>query len=167
VHDAAWPACACRRSRSPEPHHPAGNGTARTFLGDDAYALHCDMFASHCRSSEVDICAASVKIAIDRPSGRPLMSSPLRQHFPPRRHGRACPGHPRPWSRQHVDARHKAGHDERPSVANHIFPIPMRQRNCTVTVIQSGKHILHRVLLSLTPRDIGSPVSHSGSIAKC
>src|SRR5437660_7619487 len=27
------------------------------------------------------------------------------------RHGRACPGHPRLYSHQDVDARHKAGHD--------------------------------------------------------
>src|SRR5262245_59033736 len=36
--------------------------------------------------------------------------SPVAQPF--RRHGRACPGHPRlPCCQKDVDARHKAGHD--------------------------------------------------------
>jgi putative transposase len=41
------------------PHHVTqrGNGRARTFFGDEDYALYRDLLASHCRAAEVDIWA--------------------------------------------------------------------------------------------------------------
>jgi putative transposase len=41
------------------PHHVTqrGNGRARTFFGDEDYALYCDLLASHCRAAEVEIWA--------------------------------------------------------------------------------------------------------------
>src|SRR5713101_185763 len=41
------------------PHHVTqrGNGRARTFFGDDDYALYRDLLASHCRAAEVEIWA--------------------------------------------------------------------------------------------------------------
>src|SRR6516165_8480605 len=44
-----------------------------------------------------------------------------------RRHGRACPGHPRLDTRRNVDARHKAGHDDEESTATwHASSSPRR-----------------------------------------
>ena len=41
------------------PHHVTqrGNGRARTFFGDEDYALYRDLLASHCRAAEVEIWA--------------------------------------------------------------------------------------------------------------
>ncbi len=41
------------------PHHVTqrGNGRARTFFGDDDYALYRDLLASHCRNADVEIWA--------------------------------------------------------------------------------------------------------------
>jgi putative transposase len=41
------------------PHHVTqrGNARARTFFGDEDYALYCDLLASHCRAAEVEIWA--------------------------------------------------------------------------------------------------------------
>jgi putative transposase len=41
------------------PHHVTqrGNGRARTFFGDEDYALYRDLLASHCHAAEVDIWA--------------------------------------------------------------------------------------------------------------
>jgi acyl-CoA thioesterase I len=46
------------------------------------------------------------------------------------RHGRACPGHPRLFSREDVDARHKAGHDE-PNA------IPLRSYGALPALVQT------------------------------
>jgi putative transposase len=34
-----------------------GNGRARTFFGDDDYALYRDLLTAHCRAAEVEIWA--------------------------------------------------------------------------------------------------------------
>jgi putative transposase len=41
------------------PHHVTqrGNGGARTFFGDDDYALYRDLLATHCRAASVDVWA--------------------------------------------------------------------------------------------------------------
>ena len=41
------------------PHHVTqrGNGRARTFFGDDDYALYRDLLAAHCREAEVEVWA--------------------------------------------------------------------------------------------------------------
>jgi putative transposase len=41
------------------PHHVTqrGNGRARTFFGDEDYALYRDLLATHCRSAAVEVCA--------------------------------------------------------------------------------------------------------------
>ena len=41
------------------PHHVTqrGNGRARTFFGDDDYALYRDLLAEHCRAAEVEVWA--------------------------------------------------------------------------------------------------------------
>jgi putative transposase len=41
------------------PHHVTqrGNGRARTFFGEDDYALYRDLLAAHCRESEVEVWA--------------------------------------------------------------------------------------------------------------
>ena len=39
------------------PHHVTqrGNGRARTFFGDDDYALYCDLLAENCRAAGVEV----------------------------------------------------------------------------------------------------------------
>jgi putative transposase len=39
-----------------QPHHVTqrGNGRARTFFGDDDYALYRDLLAENCRAAKVD-----------------------------------------------------------------------------------------------------------------
>lgn len=41
------------------PHHVTqrGNGRARTFFGDEDYALYRDLLATHCRAAEVEVWA--------------------------------------------------------------------------------------------------------------
>jgi putative transposase len=41
------------------PHHVTqrGNGRARTFFGDDDYALYRDLLAENCRSAGVEVWA--------------------------------------------------------------------------------------------------------------
>ena len=41
------------------PHHVTqrGNGRARTFFGDDDYALYRDLLAENCRAADVDVWA--------------------------------------------------------------------------------------------------------------
>jgi putative transposase len=41
------------------PHHVTqrGNGRARTFFGDDDYALYRDLLGQHCRAADVDVWA--------------------------------------------------------------------------------------------------------------
>ena len=50
------------------PHHVTqrGNGGARTFSGDDDYALYRDLLAASCRAAEVDIWARRVMRQGDR-----------------------------------------------------------------------------------------------------
>ena len=47
----------CRHSRHPHHVTQRGNGRARTFFGDDDYALYRDLLAEHCRAAEVEVWA--------------------------------------------------------------------------------------------------------------
>src|ERR1700680_4201468 len=49
------PSRACRRPGHPHHVTQRGNGRARTFFGDDDYALYRDPLAAQCRAAAVEV----------------------------------------------------------------------------------------------------------------
>jgi hypothetical protein len=49
------PPCSSRRSRSPAPCHPGGNGRARTFFGDDDWDVIADFAGLLASAPEQDL----------------------------------------------------------------------------------------------------------------
>ena len=83
-----------RASGNPEPTSRARDilSLGPRFRGDERMWVECALSSAHSRASTT------------APPSCPRLSL--------KRHGRACPGHPRLYPyRQDVDARHKAGHD--------------------------------------------------------